>query len=156
VEDKRWGLYSSASPVLRQALHQMDQWLTALAADTSRDGALTRIQRARPADLSDACWTRDQHPEKIVERQMYGSGRCEQLYPSASFPRGVAGAPIAADVIKCQLRPIAPADYKVTFTPAERSRLKTIFPDGVCDWTKAGVGQEKMTTTWHRFATTSD
>jgi len=79
------------------------------------------------------------------------SSRCEQMYPSASFPREVAGGSIAADVIKCQLKPIDAADYTVAFTSGEMSRLKEIFAGGVCDWSKPGVEQQKMTGTWQRF-----
>jgi Tannase-like family of unknown function (DUF6351) len=147
TDDRRWG-DSLKAPVLRQGLAQMDQWLTKIADDTSKDAKLVKLRRAKPADLVDACWTRDEHPERIVERQMPTSGRCNELYPANSFPRGVAGSPLAADNIKCQLKPIAAADYKVTFTPAEIARLKEIFPTGVCDWSKAGIEQQPMAGTW--------
>ena len=50
-------------------------------------------------------------------------------------------APITDDVMKCQLKPIDPKDYAVTFTPAQMRELQGIFPNGVCDYTKPGVGQ---------------
>ena len=28
------------------------------------------------------------------------------------------------------------------FTPAQLARLQAAFPDGVCDWSKPGVGQQ--------------
>jgi hypothetical protein len=147
TDDRRWG-DSLKAPVLRQALSQMDQWLTKIADDTSGDSKLAKLRRAKPADLVDACWTRDDRPQRIVERQMPASGKCNELYPANSFPRGVAGSPLAADVIKCQLKPVSAADYKVTFTADEMSRLKQIFPGGVCDWSKPGVDQQPMTGTW--------
>ena len=147
TDDRRWG-DSLKAPVLRQALGQMDQWLTKIADDTSSDSKLAKLRRAKPADLVDACWTRDEHPQKIVERQMPASGKCNELYPANSFPRGVAGSALAADVIKCQLKPVAAPDYKVTFTADEMTRLKRIFPGGVCDWSKPGVDQQPMTGTW--------
>jgi len=153
TDDRRWG-DSLKAPVLRQGLAQMDQWLTKIADDTSRDSKLVKLRRAKPADLVDACWTRDEHPTKIVERQMPTSGRCNELYPANSFPRGVAGSPLAADVIKCQLKPVSPSDYKVTFTPAEMARLKEIFANGVCDWSKPGVEQQPMTGTWQAIPAT--
>jgi hypothetical protein len=73
------------------------------------------------------------------------------LYPANSFPRGVAGSPYASDVIKCQLKPISAADYKVAFTPDELGRLRQIFPGGVCDWSKPGVGQQPVSGTWQTF-----
>ncbi len=153
VEDMRYGLYSSESPVLSGALRQMDQWLENLAADTSADPAAEKVARAKPSTLTDACWTRDEEAEQIVETQVRGSGRCEELYPSPPSPREVAGAPITSDIPKCQLKPIDPADYTVTFTEGELGRLQTIFPDGVCDWTKPGVGQTDLTGTWLTFGT---
>ena len=38
--------------------------------------------------------------------------RCEQLYPSASFPREVAGEDVGADIVKCRLKRIDPVDYR--------------------------------------------
>jgi hypothetical protein len=62
----------------------------------------------------------------------------------------VAGGPLTEDVVKCQLKPVDPADYSVKLTEAEWSRLKDIFPTGVCDWTKPGVGQQPSET-WLRM-----
>jgi hypothetical protein len=149
TDDRRWG-DSLKAPVLRQGLTQMDEWLTKITDDTSNDSKLTKLRRAKPADLVDACWTRDEHPQKIVERQMPTSGTCNELYPTNSFPRGVAGSPLAADVIKCQLKPISTSDYEVTFTPDEMTRLTQIFPGGVCDWSKPGVEQQPMQGTWQQ------
>ena len=39
-------------------------------------------------------------------------------------------------------------DYDVIFTGAELTRLQWIFPDGVCDWSKPGVGRTKLAGTW--------
>ena len=136
---------------MREALRQMDQWLTKLSEDASKDPRIVKLRRAKPADLVDACWTRGDVAEKIVEKQVYGSGRCEALYPANSFPRGVAGASIAADIIKCQLKPIDPADYKASVTAADMARLKRIFAAGVCDWSKPGVEQQPPAGTWQTF-----
>jgi hypothetical protein len=132
------------------ALSQMDRWLTKLSEDRSSDAPIAKIRRAKPEDLVDACWTRD-GAQKIVEKLVYGSGRCEQIYPSASFPRGVAGASIAADIMKCQLKPIDAADYKAAFTADEMTRLKRIFSGGVCDWSKPSVGQQGLPSPWRTF-----
>ena len=154
VEDSRYGLYSSASPVLRGALRQMDQWLENLAADKSSDPPAEKVARAKPAELTDACWTRDEEPRKITEPQLRGRGRCEELYPSSPSPREVAGAPLASDIAKCQLKPVDAADYAVSFNAADMHRLHGIFPDGVCDWTRPGVGQTGLKGTWLTFGTT--
>ncbi len=154
VEDSRYGLYSSASPVLRGALRQMDQWLENLAGDKSSDALAEKVARAKPAELTDACWSRDEEPRQIREPQVRGGGRCEELYPSSPSPREVAGAPLASDIAKCQLKPVDPADYAVSLSPDEMDRLRGIFPAGVCDWTRPGVGQTGLKGTWLTFGTT--
>ena len=149
VEDDRHGLYSSGSPVLQGALAQMDRWLANLAE--AEDGDAPRIDRvaaARPADLVDACWTRDDDPARVVEEQVRGAGRCERLYPSAPAPREVAGASVASDVVKCALKPIDVDDYGAAFTAEQEAELREIFDGGVCDWTKPGVGQTGLKGTW--------
>jgi hypothetical protein len=44
------------------------------------------------------------------------------------------------------IKPIDMADYRVAFTSQQRARLGTIFPNGVCDWSKKGVKQVKVVT----------
>jgi hypothetical protein len=151
LEDRRHGDFDTASPVLAQALAQMDQWLTNLSKDTSADAPIVRLRRAKPEELVDACWTKDAVPEKVVEPLQYRAGRCDEIYPAYSFPRGVAGAPISNAVIKCQLKPVAAADYKATFAAEEMARLRKIFPSGVCDWSKPGVEQQPLAGTWLVF-----
>jgi len=154
VEDGRagtTGLFGDTSPVLSHALTQMDQWLTSLGADTSSDSAIAKIRRAKPADLVDACFTQ-RGTVKIAEPQVFqGPTQCNQLYPSFSTPRMAAGGPLSNDVLKCSLKSVKVSDYNVTFTSAEASQLKTIFPKGVCDFTKPGVGQEPTESTWEFF-----
>jgi uncharacterized tannase-like protein DUF6351 len=151
IEDNRYR-GNSSSPLYQDALKQMDRWLTALTDDASNDPLIVKIRRAKPADLVDACWTRDAAPQRIAEKQTRdASSRCQQLYPSASFPREVAGGPVANDIAKCQLKPVDGADYSVTFTSDETARLRRIFPSGVCDWSKPGVEQQKLSGTWLRF-----
>lgn len=151
VEDDRFR-GNLSSPVYRTAFEQMDRWLTGIAEDRSSDPAVVKMRRHRPAGLADTCWTRDAVPQPIVETQTRArDSRCEQIYPSASFPREVAGASIANDVVKCQLRPVAAADYRVAFSDAQRRRLSAIFADGVCDWTRPGVEAVPPAGTWQQF-----
>ncbi len=154
VEDGRagtTGLFGDTSPVLSHALTQMDQWLTSLGADTSSDSAIAKIRRAKPADLVDACFTQN-GTVKIAEPQVFqGPTQCNQLYPSFSTPRMAAGGPLSNDVLKCNLKSVKLSNYNVTFTKNEADQLKTIFPKGVCDFTKPGVGQEPTEGTWLFF-----
>ena len=151
VEDIRYGLHSSESPVLREALRQMDRWLEMLSADTSSDPLEDKVARAKPDGLTDACWSRDATPVKIAETQMRGSGRCEALYPSSPSPREVAGAPLTSDILKCRRKPVDLDDYAVRFAPDEIHGLRRIFPEGVCDWGRRGVGQTDPNGTWQTF-----
>jgi len=54
-------------------------------------------------------------------------------------------------VVKCALKPIDPKDYAVTFSAAEMQKLRSIFPEGVCDYTKKGVEQQPLIGTWLSF-----
>jgi hypothetical protein len=155
LEDRRHGDFDTRSPVLREALAQMDQWLTTMSRDAAVDPPIVKLRRAKPAHLVDACWTKDETPQKLIERLDYRGGRCHDLYPSYSYPRGVAGAPISNDVVKCQLKQVSAADYTSTFTAEEIARLRRIFPSGVCDWSKSGVEQQPLAGTWLVFRSTA-
>jgi hypothetical protein len=63
----------------------------------------------------------------------------------------VAGAPLANDIVSCQLKPLDRADYGVEFTAAEWSELQAIFPDGVCDWAEGDAQAQGYQGTWLSF-----
>jgi hypothetical protein len=63
-------------------------------------------------------------------------------------PLLVAGAPLVDDIAKCQLKPLDLSDYAVSMNEEEWARLGRIFPEGVCDWTRPGVGQQAQTGVW--------
>jgi len=150
-EDFRYGYYSSFSPLLMDALKQMDLWLANISADTSASTKREKVIRNKPATLEEGCLTRDAVPKKIVEKLSQTAGKCAELYPAPGSPRFVAGAPISADVIKCQLKAPNTSEYKVTFTAAEWTRLNTVFKEGVCDWSKPGIEQQGLRGTWLKF-----
>jgi hypothetical protein len=151
LEDFRFGYFSSESPVLIEAIAQMDQWLVNIAHDTSHQPRQVKVVDNKPDDLVDACWTPDEEPEKIVEEQRYGEGECDELYPAFPSPRMVAGGPIENDIVACQLRPLDPADYEVDFSAEEWARLEAIFAHGVCDWSAPGIEQQPLLGTWLSF-----
>ncbi|WP_265633010.1 DUF6351 family protein [Cupriavidus cauae] len=129
---------------------QMDRWLTAMLRDTGPGSKAEKVVRNKPADLVDACW--DAGGNKIIEPQTaHGPGQCNTLYPAGTTPRMVAGGPLADDIVKCQLKPVDPADYKVMMTPAQLARLQSIFTTGVCDWSRPGVEQQPLKGTWLSF-----
>ena len=152
VEDMRYGLYSSTSPLLQFALREMDQWIANIRADDADVPLHRKVIRDKPADLLEGCNSRVSTPTFIAEQQTRDPNLlCEMLYPSAPAPREVAGASVASDIIKCRLRPIDLTDYPGTPTPAQVSRLQNIFPAGVCDWVAPGVEQQPLAGTWQFF-----
>ena len=151
VEDFRYGYYSSDSPLLMSALKEMDQWLANVAADANPGSQHDKVVRNKPATLQEGCLTRDAVPVRINERFERASGQCATLYPAPASPRFVAGGPMTADVIKCQLKPVSMGDYARVFTPEQQSRLGATFPQGVCDWSRPGVEQQGLRGTWLSF-----
>ena len=139
---------ATAQPIAG-ALDTMTKWLDAMAADPA---PLTsdKVVKHKPADAVDTCW--DTAGTKIVEPASFDApNKCNAIFPIHSEPRLVAGAPLANDVMKCQLKPVSFDDYKVTFTDAQKARLKTIFPAGVCDWSKPGLNQVPIKGTYQRY-----
>jgi hypothetical protein len=135
-----------------EALDLEARWLDNIAADTADETLASKIVRNKPNELVDACWTPTVRPVKLAEPQTYdGDGLCNRLYPAYSSPRIVAGGPLSADIIKCQLKPVEFNEYKVVFNSEQQVRLRRVFSDGVCDWSKPGVGQVPLMGTWLRF-----
>ena len=131
-------------------------WVAAASADTSRSSVRERTLRNKPAAAVDGCWSSSS--EFIAERQTFDnlpSSPCNVLFPSFAFPRYVAGGPLAADIIKCQLKPIDRMDYQVKFEDGEWKQLSAVFPRGVCDWSKPGVASRAVRT-WASFGPSPD
>ena len=134
----------------------MDQWLANIQADTSPADTMSKIVRAKPADLQNDCFA--ENGERIVEEPNFNpdklfdntEGSCNRLYPPHAGLRLVAGGPLTNDVLKCQLKAIDFDDFKVEFTDEEKSQLRSIFSEGICDWSKPGVHQQ-VNKTWLSF-----
>jgi hypothetical protein len=121
------------------AVDAIDRWLTALRkAGGDRTDAL---HSTRPADAVDNCLPKGAKKPiggvGIYERK----GPCRDDFPIAGDPRTAAGEPRRDDIIKCQLKPVDPGDYAMSLTSDDIDRLRSVFPDGVCDWSQAGVGE---------------
>jgi hypothetical protein len=130
------------------ALDTIGRWLDAIAADDSNRPAAEKVIADKPADAVDACWISGQRIDEPA--QIGGSGQCQTTYAPHSLPAQQAGRPLDSLVVKCQLKPIAAADYP-PMNAAQSQRLAAIFPDGVCDWSKPGVGQQPLAATWQQF-----
>ena len=124
----------------------LEKWMEAIAADKSSDPQRTKVLRNKPVDLTDGCFDTSSPPQFIAEKQTLGTSgsQCNILWPSYRFPRMEAGGPLASNNLKCQLKPVDLADYKVSLNAADLSRLRTIFPSGVCDFSKPGVNFTKV------------
>jgi len=120
------------------------QKVTSLALDTMTQWLDTGV---KPRAAVDACW--DVIGTKIAEPATLDKpGLCNALYPSHANPRLVAGAPLVDDILKCRLKPIDAKDYKAVFTLEEMLKLRLIFPDGVCDYSKPGLNQDRLAGTY--------
>jgi len=114
----------------------------------------------KPAEAVDGCWIVEtgKPAEFVAERQTFSSkpdSKCNSAYPSYAFARQVAGGPLDANTLKCQLKPIVRKDYAVSLTASDVDRLRTIFPSGVCDWSKRGVNQVRVLP-WSSFGPAPD
>jgi hypothetical protein len=134
-----------------QAWQLFIQWVENVRNDRSEANQRTKVIRDKPAGAVDGCWpTSTQFAAEPQTFSRLPDSQCNTVYPSFAFPRFIAGGPLAADIIKCHLKPLDPADYKVAFSSAEWARLASIFPVGVCDWSRRGV-QQRPVVPWASF-----
>ena len=146
------GVFGPRAGVITDAFTYMAAWLDNITADTAAGSPARKIARNKPTSLTDGCWTGAAAPFVFVaERQVLGgpgTSTCNTQYPGYLFPRYMAGMPLSNDIVKCQLRRIDLADYHVRFTADQLARLGQIFPDGVCDYSRPGVDQHDLLSTW--------
>jgi Tannase-like family of unknown function (DUF6351) len=137
-----------ASGIMQTSLTVMDTWLTNLmtsAPKATLNDVRTHAQvvAGKPATAFDFCYlTSDTtFSNKITD---FATCDTDPRLKANSSPRQVAGGPLVENILKCQLKPLNPADYApVAFTPAQWTRLLAAFAGGVCDWSKPGVGQQE-------------
>jgi len=122
----------------------MDQWLANIEKDKSDAPREVKVVRNKPASLADFCIL---STDTTFSKRITDPAVCDadpRLVKHAS-PRQVAGGPLAENILKCQLKAIDftdPAYGGATFTADQQTRLKAVFPNGVCDWSKPGVNQQ--------------
>jgi hypothetical protein len=155
----------------------MNAWLAAVEADASDRPLRAKLIANKPALAVDACWrsglgtdgwstdpaycNTGAHPHSSATVGTYpGSGPFggQPLYvPTADeWPvyrdtRVASGEGDASDIMKCQLKPLDRADYAVTFTDEQWTRLQAVFPAGVCNYAVPGVAQAAPQP-WQTFA----
>lgn len=130
--------YAPGTPIQaaqRYVLDAMDEWLSSIDGDAApAPSALEKVVRNKPRNLVDTCYLATLEP-------ITDPGRCRALFPVARNPRLVAGAPPTYDRLKCELKPVYRADYAIPLTEAQLAALRKVFPAGVCDYSRPGVGQ---------------
>jgi len=137
-------VYEANVPIFKAQddnLDVLDHWLAAVARDTAPGTQREKVLRNKPAGLTDSCFT-------VKLEEIKDPAKCNAMFPVYANPRIVAGAPMTGDVFKCELKPIDKADYKRPVTDAQLTALRTVFPQGVCDYTKKGVMQRPVQGTW--------
>jgi hypothetical protein len=141
------GTAAQVAAVTTESLLTMDTWLTTLltsAPKATLNSVRTQAQviAAKPATAFDLCYlTGDVNfTTKVTDMALCDADPRLQKHAS---PRQVAGGSLAENILKCQLKPLNTAEYlPATFTAEQLIRLNSTFPDGVCDWSKHGVGQQ--------------
>ena len=132
---------SNTNAMSNAAIDTLGTWLDAVKADTSATSPAQKVLNNRPADAVDACWIGGNRID--AEARIGADNACENQYPPHSLPVNQAGAPVDSIVIKCQLKPVVPADFGSP-GPAQLDRLNAIFPGGVCDYAKPGVEEQPL------------
>jgi hypothetical protein len=138
---------AGSGPVAGRAVYvrQMDEWLENLARDPS-PLSREKFVRTKPRDLTDGCYKPD--GGKISEGAEPNDSAllCNQIYPVYGTPRIATGAPLTDDILKCQLRELDAKAYVHPLAADQLRRLKAVFPQGVCDYSRLGVGQQSVKT----------
>jgi hypothetical protein len=129
------------------ALEVIDEWMSNIRANPGRSVAANR-----PARGVDSCFDKD----GVLMAKGSGvwdgvldtkpKGACTQAFPMYSTSRIVSGGPIEGGNFKCALKPVSKALTDGTYgswTPnlTEIQKLNTIFPEGVCDYSKPDQSQ---------------
>jgi hypothetical protein len=137
---------STGTTYVSQALGLFFDWVRAYRADTGSGTQRDKVVRNRPAAAVEGCFIGSAFTAENLTLSSQPNTPCNAALPSWAFPRFAAGGPLAANILKCSLKPLSAGDYQVSFTTAEWQRLQSVFPQGVCDWSRRGAGQVPVVT----------
>ena len=139
-----WMTAEPHNPVA-EAFAVIDQWMLNILIHPERGVVANRPERA-----VDKCFNKRgaiiASGDSVWDGEWNGrdTGDCMSVYPRYSTSRELAGGDIAGDVFKCELQPVAEAIGRGLYGDVDmtsfRSRLETIFPDGVCDFSRPDMG----------------
>jgi hypothetical protein len=153
-----WRTKGNAPDFEARRFDAMNEWLGRAMADTSDRGWREKLIANRPDIAVDSCWRSavgwstdpavcNTSANPSTASTVTGSGANALYTPTdAEWPvfrdtRVASGEPLKSDIMKCQLKPLARTDYKVSFSDDQWARLQAVFPAGACDYAKPGVGQ---------------
>ena len=138
-----------------QLVSTLDEWATALKSSSKQVDAAA-LEASRPAAAVNSCFTADATLIDSGDDIYDVAGPCRDDFQIFGDSRIVAGAPLRSDIVKCSLQTLDSATtagvWAVEFTDEQRKRLGEVFPDGVCDWSAPGVGQEPNDGPWQDFS----
>ena len=150
-----WVAHEDYDPT-EKAFDVMDQWMT-LKQNPAQEKLKNGIDEindvaveVKPESVVDACFDRTGNViasgDSVWDGQWNdrAKGVCTETYPPFKSSRQVAGEDIKGWVLKCQLQPIKEALQKGLYGSIDmqpyKMQLESLFPDGVCDYSKQGVG----------------
>lgn len=123
----------------QEAFDALDTWILNHKANPEKS-----LGEVKPVGLSDRCYNDAKELVYDGDDAWDGAwngkdpGPCSKLYPQKSSPRLIAGEHMTSEVLKCQLQSVDSAIKKGVYGKLDMrpyaKDLKTIFPDGVCDY----------------------
>ena len=120
----------------------MDEWLANIRANPGKT-----VAQNRPARAVDSCFDVNgqlMHAgpgvwDGIIDDKPKGA--CTRAFPLFTTSRIEAGAPLEGGIYKCALKSVETALQDGTYAPwmpdgPSVAKLKQVFPNGVCDYTR--------------------
>lgn len=127
------------------------------AAGLERGAVAEAMTTTRPKKAESNC-IEGSDLNVVGDEAKVADGPCSDQFPVNGNSRIVAGAPIGDDIVKCALVPVDPGVYvdgdgRVLLDSDQIDRLRSIFPDGVCDYSVRGPGDSNFKRPWARYGT---
>jgi hypothetical protein len=135
-------------------IRKMDEWLAVVESDTRAVPLARKIIDAKDdAGVAERCVAANGIDVPLpvcnatVDPTIFSSPRIEAGGGDDAPVNGVGPAKVgfADDRLDCETMPIddfayAGRSFTEVFTPAQQAALKAVFPTGVCDYSKPGIG----------------
>jgi hypothetical protein len=140
-----WSAHKPYDPTPK-AFAVIDRWMENLRNHPSRS-----VLENKPQGAIDTCF--DDQSRIIAQGNDVwdgdwngrAPGACTRVYPYYGTSRTVAGGSLAGDNFKCYLQPVDQAIANNLYGNIDMkpyaARLKEIFPEGVCDYTRGDAGR---------------